>query len=382
MSADANIVHEGHEAVHRHEPPKGFIRKYVFSLDHKVIGVQYLTLALVAVFVGMILSVLMRFSLTWPDMDWPLIGQIKPDSYLSLLTIHGTMMVFFVLTTAPQGGFGNYFLPIQIGAEDMAFPVLNMLSFWVTFVGFIVLVFSFFVPEGAPIGGWTAYPPLSAIPRAGRGHESLDSEYPYLLPRLTAGSAQFHHDAFEHARQGNVPDAYAAHLLGLVYDGCAGAPCVSGAARGWRAAVSGQKRGDELLYSGGVVYQRRGAAACRRLADSLATSLLVLRPPGSLYRHPSRHGRNFARPCDLRPQARLRLSRDGFCHLRYWSIGILRLGTPHVHQRHESLFGDGVLGADAFHRRALGGQNLQLARPSLGWEDSFYDAEALFHRLA
>ncbi|MDT4898695.1 MAG: cytochrome c oxidase subunit [Acidobacteriota bacterium] len=167
--ADANVVNEGHEAVHRHEPPKSFIRKYIFSLDHKVIGVQYLTLALVAVFVGMILSVLMRLSLTWPDMTWPIIGAIKPDSYLSLLTIHGTMMVFFVLTTAPQGGFGNYFLPIQIGADDMAFPTLNMLSFWVTLVGFIVLVASFFVPEGAPIGGWTAYPPLSAIPSAGPG---------------------------------------------------------------------------------------------------------------------------------------------------------------------------------------------------------------------
>jgi cytochrome c oxidase subunit 1 len=167
--ADETTVHEGHEAVHRHPAPTGFIRKYIFSLDHKVIGVQYLTLALVAVFVGMILSVLMRMSLTWPDMDWPIIGAIKPDSYLALLTIHGTMMVFFVLTTAPQGGFGNYFLPIQIGADDMAFPVLNMLSFWVTFVGFIVLVASFFVYEGAPIGGWTAYPPLSAIPSAGPG---------------------------------------------------------------------------------------------------------------------------------------------------------------------------------------------------------------------
>src|SRR5215213_1563144 len=169
--ADETTVHEAHgaEVAHRHEPPKSFIRKYVFSLDHKVIGVQYLTLALVAVFVGMTLSVLMRFSLTWPDMDWPLIGTIKPDQYLALLTIHGTMMVFFVLTTAPQGGFGNYFLPIQIGAEDMAFPVLNMLSFWVTLVGFVVLVMSFFVPEGAPIGGWTAYPPLSAIPSAGPG---------------------------------------------------------------------------------------------------------------------------------------------------------------------------------------------------------------------
>ncbi|HKQ51836.1 MAG TPA: cbb3-type cytochrome c oxidase subunit I, partial [Pyrinomonadaceae bacterium] len=104
--ADETTVHEAHgtETVHRHEPPKSFIRKYVFSLDHKVIGVQYLTLALVAVFIGMTLSVLMRFSLTWPDMNWPIIGSIKPDQYLALLTIHGTMMVFFVLTTAPQGG--------------------------------------------------------------------------------------------------------------------------------------------------------------------------------------------------------------------------------------------------------------------------------------
>jgi cytochrome c oxidase subunit 1 len=167
--ADASVLHEGHEAVHRHEPPKSFIRKYIFSIDHKVIGVQYLTLALVAVFVGMVLSVLMRMNLTWPDTNWPIIGTIHPEAYLSLLTIHGTIMVFFVLTTAPQGGFGNYFLPIQIGADDMAFPVLNMLSFWVTFVGFIVLIMSFFVQEGAPIGGWTAYPPLSAIPSAGPG---------------------------------------------------------------------------------------------------------------------------------------------------------------------------------------------------------------------
>src|SRR3954451_12630905 len=164
--ADANVAHEGHEAVHRHEPPKSFIRKYIFSLDHKVIGVQYLMLALAAVLVGMTLSILMRMSLTWPDMNWPLIGQIKPDQYLALLTIHGTMMVFFVLTTAPQGGFGNYFLPIQIGADDMAFPVLNMLSFWTTFVGLVVLVAAIFASGGTvigPTGGWTGYPPLSAI---------------------------------------------------------------------------------------------------------------------------------------------------------------------------------------------------------------------------
>jgi cytochrome c oxidase subunit I len=183
-----------HEVVHRHEPPTSFIRKYIFSLDHKVIGIQYILLALTAVVVGLVMSILMRMNLSWPGTHWPIMGTLfptgapggimSPEFYLSLVTMHGTIMVFFVLTTAPQGGFGNYFLPIQIGAEDMAFPVLNMMSFWVTLVGFVVLLLAIFA-EGnltigswfsklgesfaagsgtvGPIGGWTGYPPLSAL---------------------------------------------------------------------------------------------------------------------------------------------------------------------------------------------------------------------------
>src|SRR5208337_4914961 len=141
------------EAVEGHAAPAGFIRRYLFSLDHKVIGIQYYLLALVSVFVGLTLSILMRLHLVWPQASVPLLdklsplgapnGVITPEYYLSLLTLHGTLMVFFVLTTAPQSGFGNFFLPIQIGAEDMAFPRLNMLSFWVTFAAFIVLVSTF-----------------------------------------------------------------------------------------------------------------------------------------------------------------------------------------------------------------------------------------------
>ncbi len=160
--------------VHSHAP-QGFIRKYIFSLDHKVIGIQYFFLALTAVFVGMFLSLLMRAHMIWPTANWPLVGEIKPETYLAFLTMHGTIMVFFVLTTAPQGGFGNYVLPIQIGAPDMAFPVLNMLSFWTTFVGFIVILCAFFVPGGAPLHGWTGYPPLSAVPSAGPG-EALGAD--------------------------------------------------------------------------------------------------------------------------------------------------------------------------------------------------------------
>jgi len=150
---------------HAHAAPTGFIRKYIFSLDHKVIGIQYYLLALFAVFLGMTLSVLMRIHLVWPNAHLPFIsgGIMTPEQYLALLTMHGTIMVFMVLTTAPQSGFGNYFLPIQIGAEDMAFPVLNMLSFWTTFLSLVVMIAAFFVEEGAPISGWTAYTPLSAL---------------------------------------------------------------------------------------------------------------------------------------------------------------------------------------------------------------------------
>jgi cytochrome c oxidase subunit 1 len=157
------------QEAHAHAAPQGFIRKWVFSLDHKVIGLQYYFLALVAVFVGMFLSLLMRIHLIWPTLALPVLGDIKPETYLTLVTMHGTIMVFFVLTTAPQGGFGNYFLPIQIGAPDMAFPVLNMLSFWTTFLGFVVMIAAFFVAGGAPLHGWTGYAPLSAIQSAGPG---------------------------------------------------------------------------------------------------------------------------------------------------------------------------------------------------------------------
>ncbi|MCH6554215.1 MAG: cbb3-type cytochrome c oxidase subunit I, partial [Acidobacteria bacterium] len=153
---------EAHPLVH--EAPQGFVWKYIFSKDHKVIGIQYLMLALVSVFIGMYLSVLMRFHLAWPDAKLPFSDDIMTgEQYLALMTMHGTIMVFFVLTTAPQSGFGNYFLPIQIGAADMAFPTLNMLSFWFTFLSLLVMVAAFFVVGGAPTSGWTAYAPLSAL---------------------------------------------------------------------------------------------------------------------------------------------------------------------------------------------------------------------------
>ncbi len=159
--------------VHHHAPPTSFLRKYIFSLDHKVIGEQYYLLALVAVYIGLVLSWIMRIHLAWPAFHIPGVeflsktgapgGVLTPEYYLQLMTMHGTIMVFFVLTTAPFAGFGNYFLPIQVGAEDMPFPHINMMSFWVTFVAFCFSIAAFFVPQGPPLSGWTAYAPLSAL---------------------------------------------------------------------------------------------------------------------------------------------------------------------------------------------------------------------------
>ncbi|MBI1745155.1 MAG: cbb3-type cytochrome c oxidase subunit I, partial [Acidobacteria bacterium] len=162
-----------------HGVKSGFLRRYVFSLDHKVIGIQYLMASLFMAVAGGILSMLMRLQLGWPSHQWPLLakllpsgmegGVMKPEFYLALTTMHGTIMAIFVFTAIFTGGFGNFLIPLQIGARDMAFPVLNMLSFWTFLLSCLTVLMAFVVEGGAPISGWTAYPPLSALSQAGPG---------------------------------------------------------------------------------------------------------------------------------------------------------------------------------------------------------------------
>lgn len=145
------------------------VKMRVFTTDHRTVGILYLLLALAAVTVGTLLSLVMRIHRVWPDTPLPFFGMVKPEDYLALVTMHGTLMIFFVLTTAPQSGFANLVLPEQIGTNKMAFPRLNATAFWLTLVAFVILLAAFFVPQGAPISGWTSYPPLSAVPAAGPG---------------------------------------------------------------------------------------------------------------------------------------------------------------------------------------------------------------------
>ncbi len=148
---------------------KSFLRSHIFTIDHKAIGREYFFLSLAAVLVGAWLSLLMRIHLVWPKATLPCLGEIKPEDYLAYLTMHGTLMVFFVLSTVPQAGFGTFFLPLQLGASKIAFPRLTAAGFWTALVSFFVLMASFVVPGGASGAGWTQYPPLSALALAGPG---------------------------------------------------------------------------------------------------------------------------------------------------------------------------------------------------------------------
>ncbi len=149
------------------EKPKTSLK--LFSTHHRFVGFGYLCIASVALVLGTVLSLLMRLHLAWPAWQLPLHGPILPEEYLALVTMHGTMMLFFVMTVAPQSGFGNLILPAQIGSERMAFPRLNAAGMWLTGVALFILLSAFFVPGGSPISGWTAYPPLSATELAGPG---------------------------------------------------------------------------------------------------------------------------------------------------------------------------------------------------------------------
>jgi cytochrome c oxidase subunit 1 len=169
MTPHSNIPSTRPDSADKLNPKRDSLLSRVFSTDHRTIGIQYLILALLSVVIGTLLSLLMRIHLVWPDWPLPLHGSILPEDFLALVTIHGTIMLFFVLTTAPQAGFGNLILPAQIGARSMAFPTLNAASFWLTALALVTLLSSTFVPGGAAISGWTAYPPLSAIASSGPG---------------------------------------------------------------------------------------------------------------------------------------------------------------------------------------------------------------------
>lgn len=177
--SNPSVIHDV-EAEHPHEDRRGFISKYIFSTDHKTIGLQFYFSSLVWLFLGGLLALLLRIQLAWPWQRIPFVseelfastaGQMPPEFYTMLFTMHGTVMIFLVIIPWLLGAFGNYLIPLQIGAPDMAFPRLNMVSYWMMVPAFIFFTVSFFVEgyNNGPAAGWTSYPTLSAVPEAAPG---------------------------------------------------------------------------------------------------------------------------------------------------------------------------------------------------------------------
>jgi cytochrome c oxidase subunit 1 len=179
MSAITHDSHGHHDAHHDHHE-ESFISKYIFSQDHKMIGKQFLITAVFMGLVAMLLSILFRIQLAWPGESsdflslflgetWAPGGVLKENMYLGLVTIHGTIMVFFLLTGGLSGTFSNLLIPLQLGARDMASGFLNMISYWLFFVSSVIMLISLFIETGPAMAGWTIYPPLSALPQAVEG---------------------------------------------------------------------------------------------------------------------------------------------------------------------------------------------------------------------
>src|ERR1700712_5770976 len=180
---EAVVSHDAHSGEHEaHHHKETFITKYVFSQDHKMICKQFLITGMIWAMIGGFMSVLFRLQLGYPDSTFPWLedilgkwakgGKILPEAYYALVTMHGTVLVFYVLTGGLSGTFANFLIPLQIGARDMASPLLNMLSYWFFLMASIVMMTSLFIETGPASGGWTSYPPLSALGDASEGSKT------------------------------------------------------------------------------------------------------------------------------------------------------------------------------------------------------------------
>src|SRR5688572_20867635 len=171
-------AHHDDAHAHGHEHHEiGFVKKYVFSVDHKIIGLQFLFLGLMFFVIGGLEAMLVRWQLGFPDQPVPLLGEymksvgaagwnsgsMPPDFYTQAFTMHASIMIFFVIIPLLVGTFGNYLIPLKIGAGDMAFPFMNGLALWSAFPAGAIMMAAFFVKGGPPMGGWTSYPPLGQM---------------------------------------------------------------------------------------------------------------------------------------------------------------------------------------------------------------------------
>ena len=321
MSEPVDVAPKPHVAHEAHHEELGFWRKYVFSTDHKVIGIQYSVTGLLFLLFGFCLMMLMRWNLAYPGVPLPLIGSLfgearmpggtmLPEFYNELGAMHGTIMVFLGVVPLAVGGFGNFVLPLQIGAPDMSFPKINMVSYWCLFLGGITMLGSFFVPGGAAQSGWTSYSPLASI--AGTGQTWWLIGMIFLITSSLLGAVNFITTTIQLRAKGLTFMRFPFFVLGPVRHRLSPAAGLSAARGRGGHAADGSCGRHELLPPERPRGQRPAPHQRRRRQRApLAAPVLVPGAPGGVRPDPARDGNRGRDHREQHAEAAVGLSFDG-----------------------------------------------------------------------
>jgi hypothetical protein len=353
--------------------PHTWLGKWVFSQDHKYIAVQYMCTAVAIGVVALVLSGLMRIQIGFPGA----LSFITPEAYYQYITVHGMIMVIYLLTALLLGGFGNLLIPLMLGARDMVFPFVNMMSYWVYLLSVLILVASFFAPGGPTGAGWTLYPPqaiLPGTPGQGWGIVLMLISLAVFIIAFTMGGLNYVTTVLQARTRGmtlmrmplSVWGIFVATILALL----AFPALFVGAVMMTLDRVLGTSffmpslisMGQQLGYAGG--------------------SPILFQHLFWFFGHPEVY--IVALPAfgiDPCPQEHLRLSHDGMGHRHHRRPLLHRLGPPHVCQRHESLFRLFLRHFHVDHRGAHGDQGLQLGADAVERQHPADRADAVRHRL-
>ena len=296
--------------------PRSWWTQYVFSQDAKVIAIQYSLTATAIGLVALVLSWLMRLQLGFPGT----FSFIDANQYLQFITMHGMIMVIYLLTALYLGGFGNYLIPLMVGARDMVFPYVNMLSYWVYLLAVIVLASTFFVPGGPTGAGWTLYPPqaiLSGTPGQDWGIVLMLASLILFIIGFTMGGLNYVVTVLQARTRGMTLMRLPLTVWGIFTATVMALLAFPALFRRFRHDAVRSLAGNQFLHAG----PRRDGTAVevwRRQPDPVPAPVLVLRPPRSLHRRASRL-RHRVRS-DQRPRAKehLRLSHDGLGNRCDW----------------------------------------------------------------
>ena len=331
--------------------PHSWWTTYVFSQDAKVIAIQYSGTAIAIGLVALVLSWLMRLQLGFPGtFDF-----ITPEAYYQFVTMHGMIMVIYLLTALFLGGFGNYLIPLMVGARDMVFPYVNMLSYWIYLLAVLVLVASFFAPGGPTGAGWTLYPPQAILGGTPGGQQAgiilmLVSLILFIIG-FTMGGLNYVVTVLQGRTRGMT-----LMRMPLTVWGIFTATVMALLAFPALFVASVMMLFDRVLgtsfFMPALVEMGEQLQLWRRQPDPVPAPVLVLRPSGGLHRRAAglRHRlRPDQHPC---AQEHLRLPHDGVGDRRHRRAQLRGLGAPHVCQRHASLFRLLLRHDDADHRHS------------------------------